>query len=839
MERSLRRLKPRRLADHGAAMRLQDFRVGLRLLAKDPVYSLVSILGLAVGLSVCLLLLGYARYCWQYNAYVPDAGHVYIVKHRNNLDLGAPWHDQAPLLLREAAKRAPGVMNASGYVNWFPLTVQVNGQLRKLRSLTVLPGFAELMGLQAIKGDLNEALSRPDSFAITEETALRLFGTSDVLGRTLPLNTVEEQTGTARIAAILRDPPANSTIPFETLNGLNLSLVPQMMRNEALDGEQGWLGYLLIRVQPGASLAAISDALQQAADRAPSLQKVPPEMKERLGDRKIVDIKLSRLRDAYFDREVEANSFSLKVDRGDVVVVGGLVVIAVLILVLAAINYVNLTTIRVIRRQREIGMRKVLGASKSRLVMQFVAESLLVSLLATAIGLLLAYLALPVFSQLMDRDLVSVFSLENIAAALGVGLLLGLLTAIYPAWIAFGVQPSRLLAGRPDTESLRGKRLRQALSVLQVAVAMGLASFTLAISWQTKFAIDASPGFDPSPLLVFELPEGQTVRLSEKARGLMAALSQQPGVAGIAVSTDPIGRAKSAWSTEIKREGGQDVTMDVKSVMANFFEQYGIKPVAGRLFDSKIDKEDDAVPVVINAIGARKLGFASPELAVGQTLLFRSTESGAPALITKRIVGIAPEVRFYSLREVPGAIAYELWTNSATLTVRASGSIVDAERAVRAVWPRYYPNAVLEMSTAKEIYAANYADDARLARLLSISTAIAMIIAAFGMYVLATDAVQRRTREIALRKLFGARRRDIGKLVAMEVGTIILPSAVVTLPLAALAIGRYLAAYTEQTPIAFWTLAFALVATLAAAAFATARQAWIAMMLKPAVALRT
>jgi ABC-type antimicrobial peptide transport system permease subunit len=820
-------------------MKLQDFRVGLRILAEDPVYSLVSILGLGAGLSVSLLLLGYARYCWQYNAHVPDADNVYIVKQRNNLELGMPWYDQAPLFLLAAARTASGVTNASGYVGWFPLTVEVNGQLRKLRSLTVLPGFAAMMGLQAIKGDLNEALSRPDGIAITEDTAIRLFGTSDVLGRTLllRLSAVDENRSTVRIAAILHNPPANTTIPFETLNGPNLSLVPPFMHAELI-GESAWLGYLLVRVRPGASPAAVSEVLQHAADGAPSAQKVPPEMKERLGDRKVMDIKLSRVRDAYFDPDVAANFTSVSVDRGNSTVVAGLVVIAILILALAAINYVNLATIRVIRRQREIAMRKVLGAGKSRLALQFVAESLLVSVLATAIGLLLAYLALPTFSELMNRDLGSVLSFANIAAALGLGLALGLLTAIYPAWTALGVRPSLMLMGRPDTESLRSKHLRQALSVLQVAAAMGLASFTLGVFWQARFAIDASPGFDPSALLVFDLAVGASAR-DEKPRGFMAALSQQPEVAGIAVSNDPVGRSKQSWSTEIKREGREAVAMDVKSVSASFFEEYGIKPMVGRLFNSKIDKDDDPVPLVINAIAARQLGFAAPEQAVGQILLFRSGASGTPVLITKRIVGIAPEIRFYSLREVPGAIAYELWSNSATLTVRASGSIADAERAVRAVWPKYFPNSVLEMKPAKDIYAANYADDARLARLLALSTALAMIIAAFGVYVLAADAVQRRTKEIALRKLFGTRRLDIGKLVAKEIGAVILLSAVVALPLAALAIGRYLAAYTERTPLAFWALAFALLATLATAAFAGARQAWIAMTLKPAVALRT
>jgi putative ABC transport system permease protein len=324
----------------------------------------------------------------------------------------------------------------------------------------------------------------------------------------------------------------------------------------------------------------------------------------------------------------------------------------------------------------------------------------------------------------------------------------------------------------------------------------------------------------------------------------MAELSQRPRVAGIAVSNDQVGRAQELWSTEIRREGREAVTMDVKSTSTNFFEEYGIKPAAGRLFDPTIDKEGDPVPIVINAVAARQLGFASPELALGHALMFKGVEKGAPVLITKRIVGIAPEIRFYSMRETPGAIAYQLWGStgagwSGTLTVRASGSIADAERAIREVWPRHFPNSVVEIKPAKEIYVANYADDVRLARLLGFSTAIPMVIAAFGIYVLAADAVQRRTKEIALRKLFGTRRRDIGKLLAKEIGAVILLSAVAALPLATLAIGRYLAVYTERTPLAFWALGFALLASVTTAAFAGARQAWIAMTLKPAVALRS
>lgn len=827
-------------------MRLEDFRIGLRLLLKDPGYSLVAVLGLAVGLAVCLLLLGYARYSWQYNSYVSDAEHVYLVKQRDNSQSAAGWKDHSAVLLRVAAARAPGVTAASGYLTWWPLTLKVDGTPYRIKGLAALPGFPELIGLRAIAGDLEEALSRPDTIAITQRTAVRLFGTANVLGRTALLKIVDDgnpenpsNTGTVRIAAVVPDPPANTTIPFEALHGLKLSVIPPPMATEALVGDNGYPGNLLVRVRSDASLPAITDALQRAIDEAPAL-KPSPERKERLGGRKAFEIKLSPLLGAYFDREVTPDFLSAHVDRGDAVVVRGLVAIGLLILALAAINYVNLTTIRVIRRQREIALRKVLGARKGPLAQQLVTESLLVSMLATTIALVLTWVALPAFGQLMDRDLASVLGVAHVATALGLGIALGLVTAIYPMWIALGVSPSRILAGRPDGESVGSRRLRRALSALQVAVAMGLASYALAIFWQTRYAVETSPGFDPTPLLTLEFPDAITLRKSENAGNFMAALSQQRAIAGVAVSDDAVGRNRDPWSTEIKSEGGQSATVQVKLVSARFFEQYGVRPLAGRLFDPRIDKEESGLPTVINTIAARQLGFASPQLAVGHTLSFRRSiaADSAPGPVTKRIVGIAPEIRYYSLREPPQPVAYELWMSDAILTIRASGSVADAERAVRRLWAQYFPNDMLELIPAKNIYAANYADDARLARLLSIATLIAMIIAACGAYVLAADAVQRRTGEIAMHKLFGAQRKHIGTLLAREIGGIVLAGAAIGLPLAALAIARYLAPYTAHTPLAYWSLAIAPVTAAAVVAAAAARHAWIAMALKPAVALR-
>jgi hypothetical protein len=461
---------------------------------------------------------------------------------------------------------------------------------------------------------------------------------------------------------------------------------------------------------------------------------------------------------------------------------------------------------------------------------------MLMAMSAAIIGLALAAIGLPWFSRLANRDLAGLMTLENGLAGLGAGVVVGLIVSLYPAWVAFRVRPAQVLAGRPDTESPSARRARQALSVIQIAAAMGLASFTLAVAWQTNFSMNDSPGFDPTPLLIFEMNEGRKLQEDDNTQGFVAEMRNHPAVAGITLASDAVGRTRNPWHKEFRREGGKPLMVEVKEVTPPFFEEYGIRPIAGRLFDPMLDHYDPVIPIVINEMAARYLGFASPQQAVGVTLKGRG--AFLSDLDAEVVIGVAPEIRFRSLREPAVPIVYQLFSGGMTVTVRARGSVADAEAAVRSVWPKYFPRTELQMSSAKNIFAANYADDAALAKLLGLATLVAMFIAAIGAYVLATDAVQRRTREIALRKLFGARRHDVGRLVARELGAMLLIAALLALPLASLAIARYLAPFTERTPLAYWSTAVALIAALGVVGVAAARQARIAMATKPSAALR-
>lgn len=812
-------------------MVLTTLRHSARALRREPAYAAIVIVTLAIGIASAILILGLVRYCWQYNAEVPDVEHVYVVKQRDNVDPTGPWYDQAPLLLRSVAAAAPGVAAATGYLPSRPeragLTVNVDGKLHALKSLTVLPGFVEMLGLRAMRGDLATALGAPDQIAVTELTAMRLFGTKQALGRSL-----FAEGKLLRVGAVLRTPAANTTMPFEALLGTDSTLAADV-RDEMRTGLKGWPGKLLVRVNTGASVPMLVRQLQDAVDGAPALHQQAPDIKARLGLRPVMDIALARLDAAYFDTAIKGNFIAGAGQRGDPVVVAGLAAVAVLILVLASINFVNLATVRVVRRQRELAMRKVLGASGWSIALELLAEAWLITFLAAAVGLLLAWLGLPLFSTLVDRQLNDAFTVGDLGwvGALVVGL--GLLTAAWPAWIAWSVPPAKSLAGRTATESRATARLRRNMTVAQLTAAIGFASVTLAIAWQTSYAMRASPGFDPASILIVDMPE--QVKYSAPARGLMTALAAAHGVQDVAVSDDAIGRHNDTWRRNLKRPDGTSAMMEIKHVSSNFFMLYAIKPEAGRLFDRTLDRDDDPVPLVLNALAARQLGFADARAALGQIVITTGFDNKP---VPGRVIGIAPPLRFQSLREAPVPMAFQLSTGGSALSVRADGDPAKVVNVIRSIWPSYFPAAIPSIQPASSVLAANYADDARMASLLALATGIALTLAAFGTYVLSADTVQRRAREIVLRKLHGASDAAIGLLVLRGVGTMLLVAALIGLPVAAVAIARYLSTWVETAPVGYLTLLLAFVVTGVVALAAASRQAWIAMKVRPANALR-
>jgi putative ABC transport system permease protein len=797
---------------------MRDFRIGWRLLAKEPAYSAVVIFGLAVGIAVCFLLLGFVRHSFSYDENVPERERVVRLMERWNLAVfGNDWFAETSMPSRDAALASGQPLLATSFID-HNLDVRAGDVVGTVGVALVDPDFPKIFAPKVLAGDLQAAITRPDALALTRGAAIRLFGRADVVGKTL-----QNDRQTYVVAAVVADQPAASTMPYEALAAAGGNVWPGLKNFRNAWG--GVAGRVYLKLLPGADPQAVLDAVRRGLRASPLVTRDYADQVAALGGRDLIDYRLAPIAEAYLDPDLKGYSEV----HGDRRAMLGLAVVALLILLLAATNYVNLATIRTLARQREIAMRKVLGASAQAVARQFLAESVLVCLIATVLGLLLAWLVLPLFADLVQRRFDNLFDPGALAAALVFGVLLGVAAGAWPTWSALRVRAGAALAGRSGSETAHGLWLRRSLTALQFAVAMGLTGTTLAVAWQTHYASTLSPGFDARPLLT--LPAGNDMR-DPRMRAFRDEVLRLPGVAGVAAANLPVTSSNNI--TSLHREGGQAADVNLYAVTPSFFDVYGLKPVAGRLYDPALDRVKETDRVVINASAARKFGFTSPQDAVGKML--GGTDSDDRQM---QVVGVAPDIRHRSAREGEQPSVFYLREQVRILTIRCSGDPVAVKHAIEAMWPRHFPNEPVDvLHMDRFIVDQFYADDLRLSKLLAASSVIATAIAAFGIYVLAAYSVRRREREIVLRKLYGANGAVVGGLVLREFLLLVGAGALVGLPPAWLAMQNYLAGFTERAPGAAWTIVAALLMACVVTLGSTLRHTLAAVRIRPARALR-
>jgi putative ABC transport system permease protein len=806
----------------GGEMHWQDFQVGWRQLRKQGAYSAVVILGLSVAIAIVFLLLGFVRFSFSYDAHVPRSEQVYLVNTQLNFgEVSQKWGLESPLAIVEQMRQSGTTVHASGYLQQ-TRSVVVGNLVQEVDLHLVDPAFVDVFGVTALQGDLRATLGRPDAVAVTAELARTLFADRPALGQVLQIAGRSYTVG-----AVLPDPPVTTTVPYRMLAGMQSTVLAQDKRDDLLSNWAALDGRVYLRLRGALDPADLTRQVQEAADRSPLRNSVPPEVLTQLGGRKLLDVRLVPLRDVYFSDDVQFDISHRT--HGDLRAVLGLCAVAAVILVLAIFNFVSLSTVRALRRQREIAVRKVLGAPMGRIVGLFVAESVMAALCATLLGLLLAWtLQLP-FARLVNRSSLQLFSITSMMTCLFGGALVGIVASAYPAWVAVKVRPTQALAGRDNTETSGGLWLRRALTILQFGAAMCLSGCCIAIAWQTYYIAKSSPGFDPAPLLQVELVASTNLS-SEINRSFRDAVARLPGVTEVGAAHEIVGRHRVKQLEHVRRPGASAVSITLKGVSAEFFAAYNVGAVAGRVFSTKSDQPgSDAV--VINKRAAIALGFESAQAAVGQFI----QDSGGGNL---RVVGVAGDMRHTSLREASEPVLYFLAKATRVLTVRIEGNRAAVAEALDGLWRQHFPQDVMHLSTAESAYALEAEDDARIAAMLAVATIVAGLIAGFGIYVLAAYAVQRRRREITVRKLFGARSWQIASLLSKEFVLIVAAAAVCGLPLAAVIIHRYLMDFVERAPIGGWPLLAALATSCLVAAVATWRHTLTAIRMRPSQALR-
>jgi hypothetical protein len=815
------------------------WRSAWRQLRAEPGSAVLVITGLALGLALTLLTASYLQDMLWPDARLPEPERLVSFEWRVRGPGGitTEWFDQMPAVPLHSGLRETGApvgpMSRVLYT-WLPArAVEPKGTPRNMRLAIAMadPDLQTLLGLQPLAGDLSAAMSSPDGIALTESSAERLFGTVQVVGRSFVLSLPPDPEGkapampyTLTVKAVLPTPNMNGPLIYDAVAGFRAPAAKAYLARS--DNWYQSSGRLLARLLPG----ALAEQLSTLAQRLMDAQPVPSGMS--------ADFLKGGGKPAYL-RALAVNDIGLH-GAGSPLrrrQIGGLAVAAAGVLTLAAINFINLWSVRTLRRQREIGLRKSLGAGAGQLATQFFTEALVVAGLSGLLGLLLAWWAAPPASVLLQHPFEAPVVSPSMAALVGgLCLVIAALSALPLTLIALRVRPSESLAGRSHTEGSASRWLRRLMTMLQFGVAGVFASLALTVLWQAEHAAAMPRGFDVQDRIAADLPweaqPAQTMALLEEIR-------RWPEVVAVAGADDVPGRDRSNWYSEFSRAGAAPVNLRTGvDFTPGYLQTYGMRLIAGRLSADHV-AEAAQNAVVLDRSAVRALGFSSPEAAVGQTLgVAREYRDGRPAMVA----AVIEDIRLEGPRSPPQPHAIT------PVAERGAGAIgvhsrdpKATRRRLTALLEERFPGSFLEALSLRDMLLQNVADDSRLGRLIGLAGLVALALAAVGIYALSAYTLRRREREIVLRKLHGAGPAAVAALLAREFAGVIGTACIVALPLSAWLSQRYLADFVERAPVgplSLWVLLAAAALLVAVTALAVARHLRAALALRPLQALQ-
>jgi putative ABC transport system permease protein len=764
----------------------------LRNFARHKLASFINIAGLAVGLACVILIILFVRDELSYDKWIPGSENLwrveitYHVPGRSDPIVSAQTPLPIPVAMRE---QIPEVRSATRLAReGMTLTDPTRPDRQFYQNIGVVdPNFLQVIPLPLVKGDPKTVLSRPENLVISESAARKYFGDADPMGRTLTtgrggcLNDAvcANTTITLRIVGVMRDLPSNTQLDFDYLMP-NTSPADRISLND----KKSWLtnsnffGY--VTLVPGATPSTVVAKLKSIFDRNVDLSaftnvKVPGSQ--------IMEARLTRFRDAH----LATDRFGGLKPPGSMTTLYGMGVIGLLILLVACFNFMNLSTARATMRAREISLRKCMGARRGQLVVQFLGEAVLMSLIALVLAFALVEVLLPPYSQFMGRPLNFHYFRDwsLTLGAMGVGIAAGLLSGFYPALVLSGFRPGASLRANRSSQSGSG-RLRATLVVLQFAVSIGLGIGALVVFQQIQYARNIDLGFTRENVVI----SGTAGRLTEDGiKSFMAELARGPGVLQVSRSSfEPFSGNNNVLP--VQRPGdAQFLSPTHYSVSADYFKLYNIKILAGRALEDNREEDNfyegpngdegknEGHNVMVNASLARALGY-SPTQIIGKTFIFGKSHS--------RVVGVTADVLVEGVRQQAVQTVYvHSPANLQNILIKvAPGHLQEAMAHIAKTQRQFVHGVALSRTLLSDSYERLFNADRRQGAIFGIFVTIAIFIASLGLFGLAAFTAGRRTREIGIRKVFGARNRDVLALLIWQFSIPVLIANLIAWPLA-------------------------------------------------------
>lgn len=757
-------------------------KIAYRNIIKQKAYSIINIFGLALGLTACILV---GLYIWQdfnYDNYHKNGDNIYRVSLEAALPSGTMHMAETTALVAPNLKQNyPEIVKISRvYFSSDDLITYEEKKFYEEEIIFADEDFFDIFSYEILQGNPNKFLKKENTAVITRKMADKYFGTENPVGKILNYNNKID----FEITGVIENVPVNSHFIFDMV--ATYGTLVDLPEGNYLDQWGATFGsYTYLMLHPETDIEQF-------------VNKVDPFLIEKMELTDLVTqlVILQPIKSIHLfsnlEDEINPNSSVTYI-----LILGS---ISLFILILACINFINLTTARAVKRAREIGVRKVFGAAKQQLIRQFLGESILITLISLICALVIVELFEPAFNKLIGTELTyQFFSSSGIMLTIFLAALLaGVLSGLYPAFVLTHYQPVHVMKGTMHSSRSGSAFLRKFLVLLQYSISLILIIFTIIINQQIGFMRDFDMGFDQEEVIVLKTPE----RMSYNSETIKAELNAIPGVVKTTTSLGVPVLGSGFGTNLIPDLAHQDLEfmVSVRMIDHDFLDLYGIKLLAGRTL-SELGEVDFTTKTLVNETTVKKLGFSSPEEALGHKYtigLSDGKERFAP-----EIIGVVKDFHFNSLHEEVSPLLFMYWPflfQEISIKINPSNA-QSTIKEIKSVWEKFYPSHPFDFSFLNEKIDSLYKAEERSFKVISTFSVLAIFIACLGLLGLTFYTTEQRRKEIGIRKVLGASIPNIINKISFEFLKLVAIANLIAWPISYIVVDKWLATFPYKVQI--------------------------------------
>jgi putative ABC transport system permease protein len=802
-------------------MLINYFKIAWRNIKKNKLFSTINILGLSIGIALCFMIMLYVQDELSYDRFNKNADRIARIIFNANINGGKIRESvvMAPVAVT-MKKDFPEVKDAARLAQMGAQKVNYADKVFKDDELAIVdPSFFSLFTLPLSEGDVRTALLQPHTVVITRKTAEKYFGKEEAIGKMLGFNNNKEM---YKVTGVMENIPSNSHFHFD--------MFASMAGWDAAKSDSWMYGnfhtYLLLK--PNADLAAIESRFPAMVEKymGPQIQR---DMGLSLSQFRTKGNELGFALQPLTAVHLHSDTTTELEPGGNPTYVFIFGAIALFMLLVACINFINLSTASASHRAKEVGIRKVAGSGKFQLIRQFLSESILIAMLALMIGFVLVRLTLPAFNNISGKHLL--FDEKPILAFILTGLLVGVIAGIYPAFYLSSFKPIAVLKGRltADTNSFG---LRRSLVVFQFFISVSLIIGTIVVYQQMKYIQNIKLGYEKEQLIT--IPNSWALGKNEQV--YKQELLKDPRIMHATASWYKPAGPTNNNNALVYPEGHDNQTM--KTVNYHVDEQYiptlGMKMAAGRNFSKEF--ATDSLGMIINESAVRAFGWNLTN-AVGKKLVSVNSDKGAN--IAFHVVGVVKDFNFNSLHNPISPLLMTLQPEGGLIFKVNTSEVSDLLATMKKRWDAFNTGESFTYSFMDDLYNKTYAAEQKTGTILNIFSALTIFVASLGLFGLATYAAEQRRKEIGVRKVLGASVSRITQLLSKEFLKLVMIASLIAFPVAWWTMNKWLQSFAYRIDLSWWIFALAGIAALLVALITVSFQAIKAAVANPVTSLRS